>query len=402
MLFKELMERELVSQVTNVDAISSILNTQGAIFYIGFDPTADSLHIGHLLQIVTAKRLKDAGLFPIILLGGATAQIGDPTGKSEVRKMLSENELDNNIRSIRSQIIKLLPGFIFVVDNNEWIKNLNYLSFIKEFGPCLSVNNMIKADCFKSRMANGGLSFLEFNYMMLQAYDFFHLFQSQNCQLQIGGDDQWSNILAGINLIHKKTNKDAFGLTLPLLKTASGQKMGKTEKGTIWLDKLKTNTFDFFQFWRNLPDDDIIICFKFLTFIPINDIINIPFSNKMEINLAKKRLAYELTKFVHGKEEADFALKKSESLFENNDISLLEAKNIHNNVNILDIIVNSGFAKSKTEARNLINNRGISINDQIITNPTIQITKSEFGEKIVVKKGKKNFCCFLIQESYVQ
>jgi tyrosyl-tRNA synthetase len=401
MSFDELIQRGLVKQVTNAEAVAKVINTRSASFYIGFDPTADSLHVGHLLQIVTAKRLKDAGMFPIMLVGGATAQIGDPTGKSDMRKMLSEEELERNVRSIRGQIIKLLPGFISVVDNSSWTHDLNFMRFIREIGIHFSVSNMLRADCFKSRMENGGLSVLEFNYMLLQAFDFFHLFERQKCLLQVGGDDQWSNILAGIDLVHKKTGKQVFGLTLPLLTNAAGQKMGKTEKGAVWLDSSKTSIFDFFQFWRNLPDSDVIKCFKLLTFVSVEEIDAMPFSSVTEINFAKKRLAFELTKFVHGDDEAALALKQAEALFETNDASAVDTISVSDNTHVLELIIMGGFAKSRTEARNLINGRGISINDEVLTNPTITITKSQFGNDVVVKKGKKNFCRFTIKDSHV-
>lgn len=399
MLFDDLVQRGLVKQVTNTEGVSKVMSTHGTPFYIGFDPTADSLHVGHLLQIVTAKRLKDGGLFPIMLVGGATAQIGDPTGKSEARKMLSQEELTLNIKSLRSQIISLLPGLISVQDNLLWTTNLNLLQFIKEIGAHFSVNNMLRADCFKSRMENGGLSFLEFNYMLLQAFDFFHLFEKQNCVLQIGGDDQWSNILAGIDLIHKKNGREAFGLTLPLLTNSDGQKMGKTERGAIWLDRFKTSVFDFFQFWRNLPDSDVIKCFKFLTFIPVGEIESIPFSSVEEINSAKKRLAFEITKFVHGNEAASLALKQAEALFEKNDASLINSIFIDDNCSVLDLIIKCSFAKSRTDARNLINGRGVSINDEVLTDPTINIAKSKFGNNVVVKKGKKKICRLTIKDT---
>lgn len=399
MLFDDLVQRGLVKQVTNTEAVTKVMNTRGTSFYIGFDPTADSLHVGHLLQIVTAKRLKDGGMFPILLVGGATAQIGDPTGKSEARKMLSKEVLTENIRSIRSQIIALLPGLVSIQDNSLWVDNLNLLDFIKNIGAHFSVNNMLRADCFKSRMENGGLSFLEFNYMLLQAFDFFHLFEKQQCVLQIGGDDQWSNILAGIDLIHKKTGKESFGLTLPLLTNSGGQKMGKTEKGTIWLDKFRTSVFDFFQFWRNLPDNDVIKCFKFLTFVSVTEIESIPFDSVEDINSAKKRLAFEITKFVHGNEAAAIVLKQAEALFEKNDASLINSITIDDNSSVLDLIIKCNFAKSRTDARNLINGRGISINDEVLTDPTINVAKSKFGNDVVIKRGKKNICRFTIKDT---
>jgi len=400
MLFNELVDRGLVKQTTDAVEIQDLLDNKRITFYIGFDPTADSLHVGHLLQLITARRLKKQGHFPILLVGGATAQIGDPTGKSDMRKMLTADELEWNISCVRGQIISLMPGLCSIVNNADWTKNLNLLSFIQEFGIHFSVNNMLRADCFRSRMENG-LSFLEFNYMLLQAFDFFHLHESQGCILQIGGDDQWSNILAGIDLVHKKKEKKVFGLTIPLLTNSLGQKMGKTEKGAIWLDKRKTSVFDFFQFWRNLPDVDVMKCFKMLTFIPLEEIEKNPFSTIAEVNQAKKKLAFELTKLVHGEDEAMLALKQAEALFESKDLSEVDVVSIEDNTHILDLIIRSGFADSRTEARNLINGRGISINDEVLTNPTITISKLEFGNDVVLKKGKKNFCRFTIEDSHV-
>lgn len=401
MLFDDLVARGLVKQVTNAEGISKIMNDHGTTFYIGFDPTADSLHVGHLLQLVTAKRLKDGGMFPILLVGGATAQIGDPTGKSEMRKMLSQDEVDANIFALRRNIISLMPGLVSIQDNALWTSQLNLLDFIKNIGAHFSVNNMLRADCFKSRMENGGLSFLEFNYMLLQAFDFFHLFETQRCVLQVGGDDQWSNILAGIDLIHKKTGKEAFGLTIPLMTTSDGHKMGKTEKGAIWLNKFKTSVFDFFQFWRNLPDGDVIKFFKLLTFVPVSEIESIPFSSVEEVNAAKKRLAFEITKFVHGNDEAALALKQAEALFEKNDTSVIKPTIINDNHSVLDLIIKCGFAKSRTDARNLINGRGISINDEVLTDPTLNITKLKFGNDVIVKKGKKKISRFTIKDTNV-
>lgn len=406
MLFNELVSRGLVKQCTDEKQIQDLLDNKRITFYIGFDPTADSLHIGHLLQLVTARRLKMEGHFPILLVGGATAQIGDPTGKSEMRKMLTADELDWNTRCLRAQIINLVPGIVSIVNNIDWTNNLNLLSFMQEIGSHFSINNMLRADCFRSRMENG-LSFLEFNYMLLQAFDFFHLHEKQGCTLQVGGDDQWSNILAGIDLVHKKSGKKVFGLTIPLLINSAGQKMGKTEKGTIWLDKRKTSVFDFFQFWRNLPDADVLKCFKQLTFLSmeeINDIPIAPFQSEMvnvtDMNAAKKKLAIDITKLVHGENEAMLALKQAEALFESNDLSVMDVVSIADNTHVLDLIIKSGFAASRTEARNLISGRGISINDQILTNPTIIISKLEFGDNVILRKGKKNFCRFTIKDSH--
>lgn len=400
MLFNELVNRGLVKQTTDAIEIQNLLDNKRITFYIGFDPTADSLHVGHLLQLITARRLKNQGHFPILLIGGATAQIGDPTGKSDMRKMLTADELEWNVSAVRSQIISLMPGLCSIVNNADWTNNLNLLSFIQEIGIHFSVNNMLRADCFRSRMENG-LSFLEFNYMLLQAFDFFHLHESQGCTLQVGGDDQWSNILAGIDLVHKKKEKKVFGLTIPLLTNSLGQKMGKTEKGAIWLDKRKTSVFDFFQFWRNLPDADVMKCFKMLTFIPLEEINAIPFTTVAEMNQAKKKLAFELAKLVHGEDEAMLALRQAEALFESKNLSEVDVVSIEDNTHILDLVIRSGFAASRTEARNLINGRGISINDEVLTNPTITVSKLQFGNDVVLKKGKKNFCRFTIEDSHV-
>ena len=395
-MFNELIERGLVKQATNPEEIANILNKGGATFFIGFDPTATSLHVGHLLQIVTARRLDNAGHFPFILIGGATAQVGDPSGKSEMRKMLDSSEVAANVAAIKKQMLDLfrVGSDATIVNNNDWISGLNFLSFIRDIGAHCSVNNMLRADCFKSRMVNG-LSVLEFNYMLLQAFDFLHLFKKHNCILQIGGDDQWSNILAGIDLIHKKLGKKAFGLTLPLLTTSTGQKMGKTEKGAVWLDKQKTSVFDFFQFWRNLPDSDVLKCFKLFTFLSLDEINSIPFSSVSEINEAKKRLAFEVTKFVHGNDEALDALNKAEALFESHNISSVEAVPIETGVRIVDLIIKGGFAKSKTEARNLLNGKGISLGDKVVTDQNLILTKEQFGSEVILRKGKKSFCRFV-------
>jgi tyrosyl-tRNA synthetase len=401
MIFNDLLNRGLIKQQTS-EKICNLLNESSITFYIGFDPTADSLHIGHLLQLVTAKRLIDAGHKPIMLMGGATALIGDPTGKTDMRKMLSQDDINKNIKSIESQI-KNIVGNIdnpnFVVNNNSWFESMNFLTFIRDIGKHFSVNNMLRADCFKSRLESGGLSFLEFNYMLMQAFDFFRLSTSAlNCVLQIGGDDQWSNILAGIDLIHKKAGKEVFGLTIPLLVNSSGQKMGKTEKGAVWLSSEKTSVFDFFQFWRNVSDTEVINLFKLLTFVPLSDINKIPFTSVEEINIAKKSLAFEITKIVHGEKESLLALKRADSLFDSKDSSILDSISINNGINILDLIVKCNFAKSKTEARNLINGKGITINNNVITDPTIIVDLSKFGEELLVKKGKKNFCRLTIKE----
>jgi tyrosyl-tRNA synthetase len=397
MIFQELIQRNLIKQSTNHDKIKNLLDNDSVRFYIGFDPTADSLHVGHLVQIVTAKRLQNAGHEPIMLLGGATASIGDPTGKSDMRKTLKLDQTMKNAEKISQQIYNIMGRDVEIVNNIDWFHDMNFMEFISDIGRHFSVNQMLKSDCFKSRMENG-LSFLEFNYMLMQGFDFLKL-NYDGCLLQIGGDDQWSNILAGIDLIHKKTNKEAFGLTITLLTNSVGQKMGKTEKGTVWLDKKKTGVFDFFQFWINLPDEDVINCFKLLTFLSPEEIDNISFSSIEEKKKTKKTLAVEMTRMIHGESEAMTALKQAEALFETKDNSVIDSIDLLDNVPVLDLLVSCNFARSKTDARNLINGRGISINDKTITDPTVQITKIHFGNELIVRKGKKNFCRIIIKDT---
>ncbi len=400
-LFEQLEARGLVKQTTNAEKIRHLLNNEEITFYIGFDPTAESLHVGHLLQVVTARRLIEAGHNCIILIGGATAMIGDPTGKSEMRKMLSHSDVRVNSSDIESQIHKLLnwPGAFTAINNMMWFSGMNFLSMLRTVGPHFSVNNMLRAECFKSRMEHG-LSFMEFNYMIMQAFDFLKLFEWEKCTLQIGGDDQWSNILAGIDLIRRINEAEAFGLTIPLLTNSNGQKMGKTEKGAIWLDPNKTSPFDFFQFWRNIPDEDVEKCFKMLTFVSLEDIENI--QKVCDINSCKKKLAFELTKMVHGEEAASAALKQAEALFESRDSSAIEAIEIAEGVQLLDLLVQVGFAKSRTDARNLIGNGGISINDVVTRNPLLIMFKERLGAELTIRKGKKNFARFIFKETNEQ
>jgi len=389
--FEELEKRGLVKQTTNAEKIRHLLNNEKITFYIGFDPTADSLHVGHLLQLITAKRLVDAGHRFIALIGGATALIGDPSGKSDMRKMLDHSQIECNSILIKSQIKKLVDPFK-VINNLKFHAGSNWLHALRDIGPFFSVNAMLKAECFKSRMEHG-LSFLEFNYMILQAKDFhiLNIPSGDNCLLQVGGDDQWSNILAGIDLIHKKEKREAFGLTLPLLVNSDGTKMGKTERGAVWLDKEKTSVFDFFQFWRNIPDDRLETCIQLLTDMSWNQM------SGLDVNAKKKVLAMHLTTLVHGQDAAEQALEQAEALFESRDFSSMEITSIEKGVQLLDLLVRVGFAKSRTDARNLISNRGIAINDQVITDPTLVINE-QFGKELIVRKGKKNFGRFCIKD----
>lgn len=391
-LFEELEARGLVKQTTNTEKIRSLLNDNQITFYIGFDPTAESLHVGHLLQIVTAKRLIDAGHDCIMLIGGATAMVGDPTGKTDMRKMLSPSDIRVNSSDIEKQIQKILhwPGAFKLANNLEWFNNMGFLSLLRDVGQHFSVNNMLRAECFKARMENG-LSFMEFNYMIMQAVDFLKLFEFEKCILQLGGDDQWSNMLAGVDLVRRKTGKEVFSMTFPLLVNSDGKKMGKTEKGAVWLDPNKTPPFEFFQFWRNIEDAKVQQCINFFT---DRIFVGHEFSN---INEAKKFLAFEVTKLVHGQEEAEKALNRAKALFESQDASSLEAVSIEDGVQLLDVLVQHEFAKSRTDARNLISNRGISINDTVVQNPLLVLSR-QLGEELIIKKGKKKFGRFILKE----
>lgn len=394
-VFDDLQRRGLVKQVTDAEKVSALLEAEEfQTFYVGFDPTADSLHVGHLLQLVTIKRLMKAGHEALILIGDATAHVGDPSGKSKIRPMLNDDEIFNNGLAIRSQIKKLIgveTGQCHF--NGDWLSGMNFMEVMREVGAHFSVNNMLRAECFKSRMETG-LSFLEFSYMLMQAFDFFELNRRFNCRLQIGGDDQWSNMLAGVDLIHKKTGFEAFAMTLPLLTNSDGTKMGKTEKGTVWLDCKKTSVFDFFQFWRNIPDDKTKECFNLLLDLePYR-----PEDVFIDVNEVKKQLAYELTKLVHGESAARQALEQAEALFEKRDTSAADAIEIADGTHVLDAVIKCSFARSRTEARNLILNRGITINENVLTNPTQILSKAIFGHDIVIRKGKKHFCRLLIED----
>lgn len=397
-LFEELKLRGLVKQSTSEVKISSLLNDHKITFYVGFDPTADSLHVGHLMQLVMIKRLAQAGHKPIILLGGATALIGDPSGKSDMRKMLSEVDTHIFKEKISCQISSLISERHEIRNNLCSFNGITFLSFIRDIGVHFSVNNMLRADCFKSRMEKG-LTFLELNYMLMQAFDFYLLRKNDNCILQIGGDDQWSNILAGIDLVHKKDAQEVFGMTLPLLISSTGQKMGKTEKGAIWLDSSKTSVFDFFQFWRNIPDSDVLNCINQLTFSSLEDIekMNIGVNAQIDdFNNAKKILAFEMTKFVHGQAAASKALFEAESWFKTKDNSVSVAIEVEKNINILDLLVKCKFATTKTNARNTILGKGIKINDEVITNPTLIVNSDN---EIIIKMGKKRFQKVVFKEN---
>ena len=390
-IYEELQARGLIAQVTDEKEIRELINKGEAKFYIGFDPTADSLHVGHFMALCLMKRLQLAGNTPVVLLGGGTGHIGDPSGRSDLRQMLTKETIDHNIECFKKQMSRFIDfDHALVVNNADWLLNLNYVEFIREVGPHFSVNNMLRAECYKQRMERG-LSFLEFNYMIMQAYDFYYLNQKYGCNMQFGGDDQWSNMLAGTELIRKKTGKDAYAMTITLLLNSEGKKMGKTASGAIWLDPNKTTPFEFFQYWRNVDDADVMKCFNLLTFLPLEKIQEIASWDDSRINEKKEILAYELTKLVHGEEEANKALQAAKNLFagigDDSNMPSIEVE-AENEINILELLVKAELATSKSEARRLIEQGGITIDGEKKTNPSESI---KFDQDLKIKKGKKVF-----------
>lgn len=389
-IYEELEQRQLIAQVTDEKEIRELINHGNAKFYIGFDPTADSLHVGHFMALCLMKRLQEAGNTPIVLIGGGTGHIGDPSGRSDLRKMMDKSTIDHNVECFKKQMSRFINfDKAIVVNNSDWLLNLNYVEFLRDVGPCFSVNNMLRAECYKQRMERG-LSFLEFNYMIMQAYDFYYLNQKYGCNMQFGGDDQWSNMLAGTELIRKKTGKDAYAMTITLLLNSEGKKMGKTANGAVWLDPNKTSPFEFFQYWRNVDDADVIKCFKLLTFLPLEKINEIASWDDSRINEKKEILAYELTSLVHGKEEADKSLSAAKALFSGNGVSEnMPSEALPNSeYQILDLLVESKLCSSKSEARRLVEQGGVSIDSNKISdvNQVINISNG-----VVIKKGKKTF-----------
>ena len=393
-LYDELVQRGLIAQVTDEDEIRKMINAGKATFYIGFDPTADSLHVGHFMALCLMKRLQMAGNKPIALLGGGTGMIGDPSGKSDMRKMLTKEDIEHNIECFKKQMSRFIDfsdGKALMVNNADWLMNLNYIDVLREVGACFSVNKMLTFECYKQRMERG-LTFLEFNYMIMQSYDFYMLYQKYGCNMQFGGDDQWANMLGGTELIRKKLGKDAHAMTITLLLNSEGKKMGKTEKGAVWLDAEKTSPYEFFQYWRNVADADVIKCLKMLTFLPIEEIVEMEKWEGSQLNKAKEILAFELTKLVHGEEEAKKALDGAKSLFggsgntENMPTAAVEAAD--GKIGILDLLVATKLAPSKREARNLVSGKGIAVDDQIIedANEIVDLTN-----EIILRKGKKVF-----------
>ncbi|MBQ3886926.1 MAG: tyrosine--tRNA ligase [Clostridia bacterium] len=400
-VFEELQERGLIAQMTDEAEIRELVNSGKATFYIGFDPTADSLHVGHFMALCLMKRLQMAGNRPIALLGGGTGMIGDPSGKTDMRKMLTKEDIEHNIECFKKQMSRFIDfsdGKALMVNNADWLLKLNYVELLREVGACFSVNRMLTAECYKQRLERG-LSFLEFNYMIMQSYDFFSLYQRYGCNLQFGGDDQWSNMLGGTELIRRKLGKDAYAMTINLLLNSEGKKMGKTEKGAVWLDAEKTSPFDFFQYWRNVADSDVIKCLKMLTFVPMEKIRELEKLEGSELNQAKELLAYELTALVHGEEEAKKALEGARALFssksdtENMPSTELDATAFSDaGIGLIDLLSAAGLVPSKAEARRLIQQGGISIDDEKITDVNAVINRTAFEKGyVVIKKGKKVF-----------
>lgn len=407
-LYEELKARGLIAQVTNEEEISKMINEGKATFYIGFDPTADSLHVGHFMALCLMKRLQMAGNKPIALVGGGTGYIGDPSGRSDMRSMMTPETIQHNCDCFKKQMERFIDfegeNAAIVVNNADWLLKLNYIEVLREVGSCFSVNNMLRAECYKQRMERG-LSFLEFNYMIMQSYDFYYLFKNYGCNMQFGGDDQWSNMLGGTELIRKKLGKDAYAMTITLLMNSEGKKMGKTAKGAVWLDPNKTSPFEFYQYWRNVDDADVLKCIRMLTFIPVEEIDQMNSWEGEELNKAKDLLAYELTALVHGKEEAQKAKEASIALFSGvGDDSNMPSTEIRPSdltdgaVSILDLLTICGLAKSKSEGRRLIQQGGVSVEGKKVEGPEEMITAEALKSGVKIKKGKKVFHRALLAE----
>ena len=399
-IYEELVARGLIAQVTNEDEIKEMINNGKATFYIGFDCTADSLHVGHFMALCLMKRLQQAGNRPIALIGGGTTMIGDPSGRTDMRQMLTEETIAHNAECFKRQMEKFIDfsdGKALMLRNSAWLKPLNYIELLREVGPCFSVNNMLRAECYKQRMEKG-LSFLEFNYMIMQSYDFYYMFQHYGCNMQFGGNDQWSNMLGGTELIRRKLGKDAQAMTITLLLNSEGKKMGKTASGAVWLDPNKTSPFEFYQYWRNVGDADVLKCIRMLTFLPLEQIEEMDKWEGSQLNRAKEILAYELTALVHGEEEAKAAEASSKALFggsgndENMPTTEIMAADLTDGViDIMTALVKTGLCASKSEARRNIQQGGVSVNDEKIADISASFNADALKNGIVIKRGKKNF-----------
>ncbi len=406
-VYEELTARGLIAQVTDEDEIRDLINNGKATFYIGFDPTADSLHVGHFMALCLMKRLQMAGNRPIVLIGGGTAMVGDPSGRTDMRQMMTPETIKHNGECFKKQMARFIDfseGKALMVNNADWLLSLNYVELLREVGACFSVNNMLRAECYKQRMEKG-LSFLEFNYMIMQSYDFYELYQRYGCNMQFGGDDQWSNMLGGTELIRRKLGKDAYAMTITLLLTSEGKKMGKTQAGAVWLDPEKTSPFDFYQYWRNVADEDVLRCLRMLTFLPLEQIDEMDSWEGSQLNTAKEILAYELTKLVHGEEEAEKAQESARALFSGGGnagdmptAEITEADLRDGKIDILGLLAASGLCTSRGDARRNVQQGGVSVNGEKVTDIAAAWTPEEIAEgDFVLRRGKKNYCRIVVK-----
>lgn len=398
-VYDELVARGLIAQVTDEKEIKELVNAGKATFYIGFDPTADSLHVGHFMALCLMKRLQMAGNKPIALIGGGTGMIGDPSGRSDMRQVMTKETIQHNCDCFKEQMSRFIDfsdGKAMMVNNADWLMDLNYIDVLREVGTHFSVNRMLTAECYKQRMEKG-LSFLEFNYMIMQSYDFYALFQKYGCNMQFGGDDQWSNMLGGTELIRRKLGKDAYAMTITLLLNSEGKKMGKTQSGAVWLDPKKTSPFDFYQYWRNVADDDVLKCIRMLTFLPLEEINKMDCWEGAQLNTAKEILAFELTKLVHGEEEAQKAQDAAKALFTSGNAKNMPTVTLVNDdftdgtIDILGLLVKSSLASSRSEARRAVEQGGVSVDGEKVTDIKTVYTVESFSNEMILKKGKKNF-----------
>ena len=406
-IYEELKARGLIAQVTNEEEIRELVNAGKATFYIGFDPTADSLHVGHFMALCLMKRLQMAGNKPVVLIGGGTGYVGAPSGRTDMRSMMTPETIQHNCDCFKKQMERFIefgPDKAIMVNNADWLLKLNYIDLLRDVGACFSVNNMLRAECYKQRMEKG-LSFLEFNYMIMQSYDFYHLFKHYGCNMQFGGDDQWSNMLGGTELIRKKLGKDAYAMTITLLLNSEGKKMGKTQSGAVWLDPNKTSPFEFYQYWRNVADADVLKCIRMLTFLPLEEIDKMDKWEGSQLNTAKEILAFELTKLVHGEEEANKAQQTARALFSGSgsldnmpSYTLSKDDFTDGKIAVNDILFKAGMTKSKGEGRRLIEQGGVSVNDKKVTSAVETVCVDDFSDgSIIVKKGKKVFYKIILE-----
>ncbi len=406
-VYDELEARGLIAQVTDEKEIKELVNNGKAVFYIGFDPTADSLHVGHFMALCLMKRLQMAGNKPIVLIGEGTAMVGDPSGRTDMRQMMTEETIQHNVECFKKQMSRFIDfseDKAIVVNNADWLMDLNYMEVLRDIGPHFSVNRMLAAECYKQRMEKG-LTFLEFNYMIMQSYDFYALFQKYGCNMQFGGDDQWSNMLGGTELIRRKLGKDAYAMTINLLLNSEGKKMGKTQSGAVWLDPEKTSPFDFYQYWRNVSDSDVLKCLRMLTFLPLEQIDEMDQWEGSQLNQAKEILAYELTKLVHGEEEAVKAQEGARALFASGsaaqmpEVELTEADFEEGSIGILNLLVKAGLAPSNGEARRNVQQGGVSIDGEKVEDARMQVARESIGpEGVVLKRGKKKFMRIIVKD----